>query len=785
MSKRSDRAAGQTTHNQLAGGPFHGTAVQIGTGTVNIGDRSRTPDYLTNPGYWPRASTWDAMAAGVHPARRLSQDVDIPPYIERDIDEELRTTMSSAREHGGLVLLLGHSAAGKTRAAFEAMRVVLPEHRVAQPTRGTDLPIILETVARCDEQCVLWLDNLEQFLGDGALDQNMLAAFARHRVPVIATIRVRSYEIFNPAIHDDLEILSDPVRRQIARVGARVLETAKPIELQRIWSEEEVERARCSSDERIADAVACHGAYGVAEYLAAGPAVWAEWQRAFDVDGHPRGAAVVAAAVDLARTGLTGPYAEELIVDLHEQYLEARGGALLRPEPLKQAFAWASQRRLGVTSPLLPASGGGWTVFDYLVDRVERFSPTRPIPDDVWTKAAENARADERMNLAVRAAEAGSPRSFEVAEGIWRKELRDNSGEDAALAAYNLGILFTETDRPQDAEAMFRLAAQQKFPSAAFNLSVLLSKSGSREEALQWSRFAAEAGYVPALFQMGFLLEDQGLVDEAAVWYQRAAESGEYRAATNLGKILSEAGRAEEAQSWFHRADEEGDQIATFNIGLFHHDAGRFDLAEQWYRRAIERGSAEAALNLGIIKKKSGDRSEAENLYRSAADSGIPGGAYNLGLLFEEAGDIEEAVSWLENAVNMGHSQAHRALVRVHLENGRPEDALPWLERAASQGDSGAAGALGEILHDLGRDDEAIPHLMTAAEAGQLDAAFNLGVVLVHRGDFAEASGWYKRAAEGGDAEAAVNLADLHFREGRVASALWWTRRARVLQAGR
>jgi hypothetical protein len=76
--------------------------------------------------------------------------------------------------------------------------------------------------------------------------------------------------------------------------------------------------------------------FGVAEYLAAGPQLLAEWRDAWSPGQHPRGAALVAAAVDARRAGLHTPVAEALLRRLHEHYLTERGGSTLRPEPFEQ-----------------------------------------------------------------------------------------------------------------------------------------------------------------------------------------------------------------------------------------------------------------------------------------------------------------------------------------------------------------------------------------------------------------------------------------------------------------
>ncbi|ATY11915.1 sel1 repeat family protein [Amycolatopsis sp. AA4] len=771
--------------NNVSGGVFHGPVVQARdiAGSVIVTGKPGASNLWTRPEKWPLARDWNPISAGTHWARSLPDGDNVPPYIERDIDVTLREAVAAAGETGDLVLLVGNSAAGKTRAAFEAIQAVLPELRVATPVTAAEVLATTETIERAGVRCLLWLDNVDLHLKSGAVDQATLEDCRRLRVPVIATIRVNRYKSFSDAAGSSLADGVDPALAQTARIGARVLETTEPIVLSRIWSAAELERASASTDERVRDAVAHHGPHGVAEYLAAGPAIWSEWRRSVDVEGKPRGAALIGAAIDLARAGLPGPYPQELLAELHEHHLEAMGGVLLRPEPLDEAFAWASEIRLGVTSPLLPAAGGMWRVFDYLVDRMESLEPCPPVPDVVWPHAARAADPADLMGVATAAAEAATRVSFRIAEEIWRPIAAADAGPISALALFNLGVLCSEADRPEESIELFKHAADRGEPRSAFNLGVLADRAGDKAAGRSWTIRAAELGYGPALFRLGFAAEEQGLLSEAEDWYRQGAALGDHQSATNLGKILSLACREEEAQQWFLRAAEEGDEIATFNIGLFHHEAGRLDEAERWYLLGIERGSAEAANNLSNIYKNAGDQAGAERWLRHAADAGYPGAAFNLGLLYEESGQPREAESWFRRAADNGHLQAIHALGRIRLNEGRLDETISWLQRAVDLGDREADGIIGDLLLDLGRTEEAVPHLTVAAEAGHQDSAFNLGTIYANNGEVNESAHWYRQAAEGGDAEAAANLADVLFRAGRVASAVWWSGRAGDLRA--
>ncbi|WP_285610861.1 SEL1-like repeat protein [Actinokineospora globicatena] len=752
--------------------------VQVGYASINVNSAPSGAAHVPDPHSWPLASGWNPLASGVHRAKELPGGDIVPPYVERDIDADLRARLSNLGDGGGWVLLVGHSTAGKTRAAFEAIRAVLPQHRVATPLVSADLGPILGAVTTSGLRCVLWLDDLdESLLGPGGLTENLLTEFQRQGVIVFATMRIQRLKTFIPRGHVGVS----PSMTQAVRLGARVLEMAQAVEIPRLWSGDELRRASGHRDERIADAVAHHGTYGVAEYLAAGPAIWAEWRRAIDVEGQPRGAALVEATIDLARCGLPGPYDESLIIELHEHYLEARGGYVLRPESREVAWTWATERRYGVTSPLLPVSPGHWKPFDYLVDGVERLTPSPAVPDVVWKRAVEHATSDQLMNIAIKAAEAATEFSRQVAEIIWRPMVE--SGADGALATYNLGVLCMETNRADEGRELFVQAAAAGEPMAAYNLGALHGADGDKAEERKWMLEAVRMNYPPAFFSLGFDLEEQGDLEQAEIWYRRGAELGEHRSATNLGKILSSAGRVDEAMPWFIFANDEGDRYAAFNIGLFHHEAGRHERAEHWYRVALERGVAEAALSLGSLRVAADDLAGAEKWFTQAADAGVQDAFGRLGGLSAAAGDLVRAESWFRAGAEREDLTSIRGMGFLLNDAGQFEEAALWLERGAALDDHLSMDVLGQILHSLGRIDEAVPYLEKAAEMGSFDAMFNLGVIFVNRNDPVEAARWYRMAADGGDAEAAINLADVLFRDGQVASAVWWARRSRVLRA--
>lgn len=321
----------------------------------------------------------DPIKLGVHPAASVSSS-RVPPFIARDRLPDLENALRT----GGFVLVVGDSTAGKTRLAYEAMRRVLPRHLFIRPRTPDALPAAL-ALAKRKRRSVLWLDDLERYLGFHGLAE-------LPRCVVLATMRTHE--------RDDLSHRHDPARsageRQSARVGRDVLNLVTvEIRLDRMWSQDELALAGASDDSRITQALASADKHGIAESMAAGPQLLREWQDARDV----RGAAIVAAAVDVRLAGYHRPLPLDFLRSLHTSYLDAAD----RPGSWEAALQWAAQPLHG-TSSLLEPSGDGFLAFDYLVDATAQ-SPA--IPTATWEALIEHAAPADLVEIAWQASYSG------------------------------------------------------------------------------------------------------------------------------------------------------------------------------------------------------------------------------------------------------------------------------------------------------------------------------------------------------------------------------------------
>lgn len=365
--------------------------------------RAALPDQVLGGGPRRVRELDDPVLLGVHPSAR-DEAGQVPAYVARDVDGRVADALLA----GGFVLLSGESAAGKTRVAYEAVRRVLPDHLLVAPASREAVRTVVETVVDRRRR-VVWLDDIERFLGANGLTVPLLQRMLAAGTTVVATVRVSELDRFG-ARHESG--LGDE-ERDGWRTAREVLRLAVEIPVARRWSAPELDRAGRSTDRRVRSALGMTDTFGLAELLADGPELARDWRNAWRPGGHPRGAALVAAAVDCRRAGLSDPVPVDLLAELAEHYLDARGGPALRAEPVDAAVAWASNPARGASSLLMPAGGNRVLAFDYLIDSV-----SEPVPVPVWLALVTWCDPEQALGVGLTARRVSR---FEAAEAAFGK----------------------------------------------------------------------------------------------------------------------------------------------------------------------------------------------------------------------------------------------------------------------------------------------------------------------------------------------------------------------------
>ena len=587
----------------------------------------------------------DPVMLGVHQAAastivaRDGQAVSGPPaYVPRDVDAELREHLTRA----GFVLLVGDSTAGKSRAAFEAVSATLTGHVLIRPSGREAVAAAVDRAAR-ERRCVLWLDDLESYLGAGGLPAAQLGRLLRgkghHRV-IVATIRpAEQARITANAPGDD-------AGRQASRDIRQVLDQAHPIRVARMFTGDELKRARTRCwDPRIAEAIDHAATYGIAEYLAAGPELLRMWEDARATEGpNARGAALVAAAIDIRRAGYTFPIPRALLDRVHEQYLADPEYAQAPREPAASAWDWATTCPHWATTPLLrPAGPDLVEVFEYLVDTVQRrVGPLGPVPEPVVRAAIDSASPVDSDSLAATAYAQGR---YSLAEDAWRKTYHAKASDpaigpdhpDTLDSRSNLArVLAARADRArlEEAEAEYRAVLEARTRVLGPDHPDTLDSRSNLARVL-----AARA--------------DRARLEEAEAEYRAVLEArtrvlgpdhpDTLDSRSNLARVLAtraDRARLEEAEAEYRAVleartralgpDHPDTLDSRSNLALVLADRGRLEEAEAEYRAVLEArtralgpdhpDTLDSRSNLARVLATRGRLEEAEAEYRAVLE---------------------------------------------------------------------------------------------------------------------------------------------------------------------
>ncbi|MFF1646236.1 tetratricopeptide repeat protein [Streptomyces sp. NPDC058240] len=785
----------------------HGTAFQqshgvqiyyANNGSKNSSELANTAHLLTLENI-PRFRECDnSVSFGVHPAATWDGNQQ-PSYIKRDVDDDLFSLLKP----GSFVLLVGDATSGKSRTAFEVAKGKFPDRHVFRPEDGSEFDDCV-LLANSDEK-LLWVDDLDRFLTEPVLSVGLLDQALRSGAVMVGAMRADSMAMLSPRHERGL----NQETRKLVRSARAVTARAHILYLDRQWSPEEIERATRSSDPRVREAARHSEEYGIAEYLAAGPQLFLEWQNAWAPGLHPRGAAIVSAAVDLRRAGVKEPVPKQVLERLHECYLEQRGGMRLRPEPMLDAFHWALEPLHATSSLLVPVQNEMFRAFDYLEETVAREGKTPNPPDEVWESAinefslesvhgvGHRAEKANRKDFALRAYErlaqggngdgsfhlghmSAKEDRLEEAELWYRKAISQGS----SVSKNNLGLVLLRSGRPDEAEVWFREAAadgdsygmrnlaeqlfdREEWQGAESSFTSFMEESPSVakllmgqlrirqdkcEDALEWLQQSAAEGNRDAWFFLGIANERLEDWESAASCYEKAIKVGVKEAPNNMASVLRKTGKVKEAEVIYRSAIEErNDTYAVFNLANLLAETGRHEEAEPLYRRSMATGFEYAKNNLALSLEKSDRGEEAEQLFREAAAEGDTRAMANLANRCRRDGRAREALAWINRVISTGKPGYYTEMGLIQETLGHPNRAMFWYKRAIDGGSSGAAVAMGYLQERRGRGKVARRLYSQAAQDGDSHALYHLGQYYLRRSDIKQAYKYVNEAHEAGE----------------------------------
>ncbi|MFC4071849.1 hypothetical protein [Actinoplanes subglobosus] len=643
----------------------------------------------------------DPRRLGVHASIQVTAGTDdLPPYVRRDFDAELRNTVDAAARTGGMVLLCGGSSVGKTRALFEAAGAVLPEWWLLHPADAAGVRAFAQAPT---PRTVVWLDELQRYLDQpGGLPAGSIRDLLAAGVVVLATLWPD--EVANRSAP---RVPGEDDRHAEDR---ELLKLARIMDVPATFSIDERRRAEQRADDGRIRIALEHADPGVTQVLAAGPELIRRWRHA--PAGECYGQAVITAALDARRVGAQAPLTIDYLEAAAPAYLTPAQQATAPPDWFGQAIRYAVKPVQGAASCLTPVPVGmgqiaGYLTADYLHQTARTIRRTEAVPDPVW-QALVTHHPHDWYRLSDNAERRGQP---EHAIGLYRRQ----AGTGDVFAAAKLNGLLVEQGRVEElrqrADAGDEYAAKwlveqrqaekrRQQPEDGIAVELLIEQD-QIEEATRLLRQSADAGDMSAALRLSGLLAGQGRLAEL----RQRADSGDVFAAGRLAALLVEQGRVEELR---RRADA-GDTFAAARLAGLLAEQGR---VEELRRRA-DAGDTFAAMGLADLLVAQG---RVEEL-RDRVDAGDSSAAGRLADLLVAQGRVEE----LRQRVDAGEVSAAGPLARWLAEYERVEE----LRQRADAGDLHAAMKLVDLLAEQNRIDD----LEGEMRAGTFKAAARLAQI--------------------------------------------------------
>ncbi|MGW8784082.1 tetratricopeptide repeat protein [Streptomyces sp. NPDC055796] len=716
----------------------------------------------------------DPYALEVHQAIAVDGATGLPTYVEREHDARLRSIVTEAA--GGasrLVMLVGTSSTGKTRACWEAIQRLPPTWRLWHPIAPERPQAMLAELARVGPRTVIWLNEAQHYL----LHQQHGEAIAAGLRSILRDVSCGPVlvlgTIWPGADYFDKLTAQPPAGEPDPFNQARVLVSGRDIRLPNSFTPSVIDALKNSEDPRLAEAAAMAKDGMLTQYLAGAP----ELMKIYD-SATAGTRSLLEAAMDARRLGHPLNLPLSFLQAAAEGYLSDTEWNLLPDNWVNPSFKLLTnpvkgacgplhpqKRPRGATHPAASSDEQTYRLADFLDQHGRTTRQISRIPSLFWQAALHHCSREGARHLA----EAAIHRELtQTACDLWTK-----SGDYTAI-----GWALAEAQRPQEARTAFEHAVATGDAEGLMGIAQLLWNAGRWDEAQAYFGRAAAAGNAEAFSTAAHLLACADQLDKALEWFERAAAAGYHDVLSLAALYLANDGQLDRALAWYERAATAGDHHAICSAAGMLESADRWDEALAWYERAAMVGSLEAIRSVAVHLAQADRWDTVLIWYERAVEAGAQGALRLAADHFAQADRWDEALAWYERAATAGDHEAIRSAASFLGQADRWSEALAWYERAAAAGDHGAIRWAARHLVEAGRWDEALAWYERAATAGDHEAIRFAAHDLAEADRWDEALGWYERAATARDHEAIGFAAYQLGQAGRWDEALIWYERA-------
>ena len=475
---------------------------------ADVRDALARPDSDVTVAGRPLEEVTDPFALEVH---RPAQPTDappglpvLPPYVPREHDQVLgQVVRAAAGGRSGIVVLVGGSSVGKTRACWEALALLRdqdPPWRLWHPIDPSRPDAALRELAGIGPRTVVWLNEAQFYLdpAEAGLGERVAAGLREllrdpARAPVLVLVTLW------PGFWDALtarppEGVPDP------HAQARELLGGHDITVPAAFTTAQLDQLGKAEDARLALAAAAARDGQVIQFLAGAPELLARYRNA-----PPAAAALISAAMDARRLGMGAGLPWAFLEAAVPGYLTDAEWDGLGEDWLEQALAYVAVPCTGVPGPLTrirprpprsrparpasrdggeqplagptgPTGGPAYRLADYLDQHGRQHRKSQIPPAEFWAAAADHVASADQAALGDAA----------DARGLYRDaaQLYKN-----AAAFGNLVAVFYLSPPPACLSADPRPAhwatahVSLDYPEAISSLLDRLRREGAREQA--------------------------------------------------------------------------------------------------------------------------------------------------------------------------------------------------------------------------------------------------------------------------------------------------------------
>ncbi|MET9888431.1 hypothetical protein ABZZ20_36015 [Streptomyces sp. NPDC006430] len=599
---------------------------------------------VTSGGLGRLIGEWEPHDLEVHPAGpgRDASHSDasvvraLPGYVLREHDQVLADAVQAAAAgRRRIVVLVGTSSTGKTRACWEAVQPLADQGwRLWHPFDPTRAQAALEDLCRVAPRTVVWLNEAQHYLGDRTVGEEIASAVHRllvspERGPVLVlgTLWPEYAHQYTALPTPGAE---DPHSRVRELLSGRTLTVPDTFDVQALAAAAVLAEA---GDRLLGDALTRTRDGGrVTQDLAGAPELLRRYEQA-----SPAAKALLEAAMDARRLGVGLHLPQAFLTDAATDYLTDTDYDQLTDDWAEQAFVELAQPVHGKQAPLRSAT---------------LRAPRRPPPTPA-SEAPASPPTGPQSRLADYLEQHGrtARRWLCPPASFWHAAHTHLTQPD------DLGFLTRaaeERHRLQWAHYFRHLAASRGSTDALYELAQRRERAGDRDGARLLLRQAADLGSTIALRDLAAMREKAGDREGAEALAYQAADHGTPRALYDLAVIREEAGDREGAELFLRQAAERGNTDVLSSLANLLAEDGNWEGAETLYRQAADHGDTDALDYLAVRREEAGDREDAEALAYQAADHGSTDTLYKLAQRREETGDRDGAELLLRQAVDYG-----------------------------------------------------------------------------------------------------------------------------------